>query len=224
MGLFDNDDDYRRQEEAWRTVERARLHPEKHEAKLSHELIAGAASFAAAKMYEDKLEKEGKPVDHAFAKRLLAGFAGAYIDRLVETKGLDAWDEHKDKARVKEEAQRYYEEKHLQEYSDEAHQHWMAEHTHWSANGAPPPPVQYPPGYEPGFMRPQDFAPYPGQQGPYIAPPPTIVRGGVRETASPRASRALGWTSRAEGRDDGGEDGAKGGDVRPSRTWAVRPR
>ncbi|KAJ7227582.1 hypothetical protein B0H12DRAFT_969794, partial [Mycena haematopus] len=59
-----------------------------HKAKLSHELIAGAAAFSAAKAYEHHLEKEGKPVDHAGAKALLAGFAGAYIDRLVETKGV----------------------------------------------------------------------------------------------------------------------------------------
>lgn len=30
-----------------------------HEGKLSHELIAGAASFEAFKAYEDKKEREG---------------------------------------------------------------------------------------------------------------------------------------------------------------------
>ncbi|KAJ7732060.1 hypothetical protein DFH07DRAFT_144576 [Mycena maculata] len=112
MGLFDNDDDYRRQEEAWKTVEYARLHPEQHKAKLSHELIAGAASFAAAKMYEDKLEKEGKPVNHKVAKELLAGFAGAYIDRVFETKGLDALDHHK--------AKQIYKDKHLHDTGRDA--------------------------------------------------------------------------------------------------------
>ena len=34
----------------------------------------------------------GQPVQHAFAKELLAGFAGAEADRLFETKGLDFLD------------------------------------------------------------------------------------------------------------------------------------
>ncbi|KAJ7908383.1 CipC protein [Mycena leptocephala] len=61
-----------------------------HQAHLSHELIAGAASFEAAKAYEKHCATNGKPVNHAMAKELLAGFAGAFVDRMVETKGLDA--------------------------------------------------------------------------------------------------------------------------------------
>ena len=34
----------------------------------------------------------GQPIQHAFAKELLAGFAGAEADRLFETKGLDFLD------------------------------------------------------------------------------------------------------------------------------------
>jgi len=38
------------------------------------------------------LVPSGQPVQHAFAKELLAGFAGAEADRLFETKGLDFLD------------------------------------------------------------------------------------------------------------------------------------
>lgn len=44
-----------------------------HESKLSHELIGGAAAFEAVKAYEDHERKEGKQVNHALGKELLAG-------------------------------------------------------------------------------------------------------------------------------------------------------
>ncbi|KAJ7041858.1 hypothetical protein C8F04DRAFT_110112 [Mycena alexandri] len=68
-----------------------------HKAEMSHELLAGAASFAAAREYEKHCEKNGKPQSHAEMKELLAGFAGAFIDREVETRGLDALDKQKAK-------------------------------------------------------------------------------------------------------------------------------
>ncbi|KAF9240223.1 hypothetical protein BU15DRAFT_74140 [Melanogaster broomeanus] len=76
---------------------------------LSHELIAGAASFAAMKAYEDHQEKNGKPASHALAKELLAGFSGAFIDRMVETKGLDAIDKAKAKHHAKEHHDQHFE-------------------------------------------------------------------------------------------------------------------
>lgn len=63
-----------------------------HKAKLSHELIGGAAGFEAMKAYEAHCARNGKPASHALAKELLAGFAAAEVDKLFETKGLDAWD------------------------------------------------------------------------------------------------------------------------------------
>ena len=47
-------------------------------------------------MYEwEKMQRDqGKPVSHAFAKELLAGLAGAEVDKLVESKGRDKWEEH----------------------------------------------------------------------------------------------------------------------------------
>ncbi|KAL5527671.1 hypothetical protein ACEPAG_6472 [Sanghuangporus baumii] len=71
--------------------------PDEHKAKLSHELIAGAASFEAAKAYEDHVAKNGKPPSHEKAKELLAGFAGAFIDREFETRGLNTIDRERAK-------------------------------------------------------------------------------------------------------------------------------
>lgn len=44
------------------------------------------------KAYEDHVAKNGQPDNHAKAKELLAGFAGAFIDREVETKGVSSLD------------------------------------------------------------------------------------------------------------------------------------
>ncbi|KAB8265129.1 hypothetical protein BDV32DRAFT_63168 [Aspergillus pseudonomiae] len=88
--------------------------PEKHEGHLSHELIAGAASFAGMKAWEDHQRKEGKPVSHAFAKEALAGFVGSQVDRLIETKGRDKFDEIKAKKHAKENAERMYDEHYVQ--------------------------------------------------------------------------------------------------------------
>jgi hypothetical protein len=46
-------------------------------AKWTHELVGGAAAFAAMREYEKHEEKNGKPENHQLAKELLAGFAGA---------------------------------------------------------------------------------------------------------------------------------------------------
>lgn len=63
-----------------------------HQAKFSHEFVAGAAAFEATKLYEDRQRREGQPVSHAFAKEMLAGIAGGEVDKLFETKGLDFLD------------------------------------------------------------------------------------------------------------------------------------
>ncbi|KAL9712364.1 hypothetical protein Ac2012v2_003601 [Leucoagaricus gongylophorus] len=66
-----------------------------HEAKLSHELIAAAASYEAAKSYNEHCEREGQPQSHEKAKEIFAGFAGAFADRMIETKGMDWIDREK---------------------------------------------------------------------------------------------------------------------------------
>ncbi|KAJ8596000.1 hypothetical protein M405DRAFT_837464 [Rhizopogon salebrosus TDB-379] len=88
MGFFDSFSDSQSQYNDYND------HPAPHEASLSHELLGGAAAFAAAKAYEDHCAANGKPDSHAKAKELLAGFAGAFIDREVETIGADKWSEH----------------------------------------------------------------------------------------------------------------------------------
>jgi len=80
----------------------------KHEGSFGHELIAGGASFAAFKAFEDHQRSEGKPVSHQFAKELLAGFAGAEVDKLAETKGEDAFDRERAKRQAKQQAEQMY--------------------------------------------------------------------------------------------------------------------
>ncbi|KAI9373516.1 hypothetical protein BJX61DRAFT_541667 [Aspergillus egyptiacus] len=94
MGWFDNDSDQARSHGEFHSLDHTN---EEHKVKFSHELIAGAASYEAMKAYEDHVEKNGKPDNHAKAKEILAGIAGAFIDREFETKGLDFLDREKAK-------------------------------------------------------------------------------------------------------------------------------
>lgn len=81
-----------------------------HQASISHELIAGAASFEAAKAYEDHVSKNGQPASHSQAKELLAGFAGAFIDREFETRGLDTIDKEKAKYEARKQLHSAYDD------------------------------------------------------------------------------------------------------------------
>jgi hypothetical protein len=49
-------------------------------------------------------------VSHQFAKEMLAGFAGAEVDKLAETKGEDWFDREKTKKEAKHNAERMYDE------------------------------------------------------------------------------------------------------------------
>ncbi|KAJ5784479.1 uncharacterized protein N7503_009691 [Penicillium pulvis] len=99
MGWFDDNSDQAQAHEQWQEVQG----PE-HEAKFSHELLAGAASFAAARAYENHVAANAP--SHAMAKELMAGFAGAFIDREVESKGLDFVDREKAKHHAREQIER----------------------------------------------------------------------------------------------------------------------
>ncbi|KAI9566794.1 hypothetical protein HD554DRAFT_2322909 [Boletus coccyginus] len=66
-----------------------------HTADLSHELIAAAASYEAAKAYENHVREHGKPANHAKAVELLAALTGGFVERFAETKGLDALDKER---------------------------------------------------------------------------------------------------------------------------------
>lgn len=56
----------------------------------------------------------GKTVSHSFAKEALMGFAGAEVDKLAETKGMD----YIDRDRVKDQAQRQAGELYDNQYGD----------------------------------------------------------------------------------------------------------
>ncbi|KAJ5698455.1 hypothetical protein N7462_000460 [Penicillium macrosclerotiorum] len=73
-----------------------------HEASFAHELIAGAASYEAAKAYEEHCDRNGQPQSHEKAKEIMAGLAGAFIDREVETRGLDFIDREKAKYQARQ--------------------------------------------------------------------------------------------------------------------------
>ena len=49
-------------------------------------------------------------MSHAFAKELLAGFAGAEVDKLAETKGEDFFDREKAKHHAKKRAEDLYDD------------------------------------------------------------------------------------------------------------------
>lgn len=102
MGLFDffNNDPSGRDE-----VYNLDPNNQAHKAKLSHELIGGAAGFEAMKAYENHVARNGKPPSHALAKQMLAGFAAAEVDKLFETKGLDGWDREEAKRHAKAQAE-----------------------------------------------------------------------------------------------------------------------
>ncbi|KAF8837848.1 hypothetical protein BDN67DRAFT_1004690 [Paxillus ammoniavirescens] len=91
-----------------------------HEAKLSHELLAGAASFAAMKAYQDHEKKQGKTTSHETAKELLAAAGGALLTRVVETKGLDAIDNYK--------AKKEHGENHYENHSENHHENRREDH------------------------------------------------------------------------------------------------
>ncbi|KAG9095732.1 hypothetical protein FS749_009905 [Ceratobasidium sp. UAMH 11750] len=69
---------------------------------------AGAASYEAAKAYENHVAENGAPDSHQRAKEILAGFAGAFVDREVETRGLDFIDRERAKRQAADQAQQAY--------------------------------------------------------------------------------------------------------------------
>lgn len=92
-----------------------------HEGKLSHEIVAGGAAFEAMKLFEDRQRKNGEPVKHQFAKEMIAGIAGAEVDKLFETKGLDYIDREKAKRHAEKQAEHLYQEQYgdMDEYNPE---------------------------------------------------------------------------------------------------------
>jgi len=98
MGWFSDDSD---QAQAYNQLNDG----SSNDASLSHELIAGAASYEAAKAYENHVAENGEPPSHEKAKEILAGFTGAFVDREVETRGLDYIDTERAKRQAQEQAE-----------------------------------------------------------------------------------------------------------------------
>ncbi|KAF8137189.1 CipC1 protein [Boletus edulis] len=70
---------------------------QKHKGHVTHDLIAGAATFEALKAYEEHCASQGKPDSHARAKEVAGALVAGLVTHLVETKGVDAWDSYKQK-------------------------------------------------------------------------------------------------------------------------------
>ncbi|KAK6815906.1 Protein of unknown function DUF3759 [Aspergillus parasiticus SU-1] len=88
MGYFSDDSE---QAIAWNAIN------DPHETEWSDELIGDAAAYQAANKYEEHVAANGKPASQAQAKEILRALAGASVDRIVETKGLDFIDTQKAK-------------------------------------------------------------------------------------------------------------------------------
>lgn len=83
---------------------------EHHESHFSHEAIAGGVAFEAMKKWEDSQRSKGDVVQHSFAKELLMGFAGAEVDKLAETKGIDFASKERAKHEAKKQAENLYDQ------------------------------------------------------------------------------------------------------------------
>ncbi|KAJ1018877.1 hypothetical protein NDA16_004680 [Ustilago loliicola] len=82
--------------------------PQQHEAKFSHEAVGFGAGFVAMREYEKRQEAKGEHPKHEFAKEMLAGIAGAEVDKLFETKGLDFLDREEAKRHARQQAEQLY--------------------------------------------------------------------------------------------------------------------
>ncbi|CAF0830875.1 unnamed protein product [Adineta steineri] len=71
-----------------------------HHSTWTHELIGGAAAAEAMRLWEEQHPGD----DHQLTKEVLAGLAGAEVDKLFESKGLDFLDREKAKFHAMEQA------------------------------------------------------------------------------------------------------------------------
>jgi len=122
MGWFDSADSHPRQDDYnqvqnWGNGD----FEEKHKASKLDEVLAGGASYAAARKYENTYDPNG---NHKEAKEVLAGFAGAFVDHEFESRGLDFIDSEKAKYGAKKAARQQvqddYNQQHNLDGSDDA--------------------------------------------------------------------------------------------------------
>ncbi|KIS68717.1 uncharacterized protein UMAG_03284 [Mycosarcoma maydis] len=84
--------------------------PREHESKFSHEAVGFGAGFVAMREYEKRQEAKGEHPKHEMAKEILAGIAGAEVDKLFETKGLDFLDREQAKRHARQQAEQLYDQ------------------------------------------------------------------------------------------------------------------
>ncbi|GAA6037407.1 hypothetical protein JCM8097_008554 [Rhodosporidiobolus ruineniae] len=103
MGLFSIFGEDSQHAQAYQQVQAAEA-PE-HKSSLTHELIAAAAAFEAQKAYANHCAQNGRPESHQKARELLAAFAAAEADKLIETKGLDFLDKEEARRQARQHAE-----------------------------------------------------------------------------------------------------------------------
>lgn len=88
-------------------------HPE-----VSHELLAGAAGFAAMHMYEKHRESEGITEHHELGKELIAGFAAAEVDKHFEAGRFNHLEREQARMQAQQQAQYLYDQQYSQYYPE----------------------------------------------------------------------------------------------------------
>ncbi|BGP26242.1 hypothetical protein JCM10295v2_005187 [Rhodotorula toruloides] len=73
--------------------------------KHKSELVAAAAAYEAQKAYSRHCQQNGRPESHQKARELLAAFAAAEADKLIETKGLDFMDREEARRQARQHAE-----------------------------------------------------------------------------------------------------------------------
>jgi uncharacterized protein DUF3759 len=86
--------------------------------EVSHELLAGAAGFAAMRMYESHREAEGITEHHELGKELIAGFAAAEVDKHFEERRYDHLQRDEARLQAQQQAQYLYDQQYSQYYPD----------------------------------------------------------------------------------------------------------
>ena len=86
--------------------------------EVSHELLAGAAGFAAMHEYEKHREREGIQEHHELGKEMVAGFAAAEVDKHFEERRYEHLERDQARLAAQQQAQYLYDQQYSQYYPD----------------------------------------------------------------------------------------------------------
>ena len=86
--------------------------------EVSHELLAGAAGFAAMHEYERHREREGIQEHHELGKEMVAGFAAAEVDKHFEEHRYEHLEREQARQGAQQQAQYLYDQQYSQYYPD----------------------------------------------------------------------------------------------------------